>query len=127
MEGVRQKNTIWQIARGCLIALTVSLVGILIFAFVLRFCNIGDMAIKIVNQIIKIVSVLLGVLVALKKDKAKGLLKGAVIGALYTITSYLVFSILVASFSFGLSMIFDLIFSSIVGLICGIIFVNIKK
>jgi len=127
MEKVINKNNISQVFKGCLIALCVSLIGILLFAVVLRFINISDTLIKIINQIIKVVSVLLGVKVCLKKDKSKGLVKGSCVGAVYTITSYLVFSLLVASFSFGLSIIYDLIFSSLIGLICGVIFVNSKK
>lgn len=127
MEKTINKNVFSQIFKGCLIALCVSLIGILLFAVVLKFVNVGDNLIKVINQIIKVVSVLLGVKVCLKKDKHKGLVKGSCVGAVYTITSYLVFSILVASFSFSLSIVYDLIFSSVIGLICGVIFVNSKK
>ena len=127
MQKTINKNMLSQIFKGCLIALCVSLIGILLFAVVLKFVSVGDTLIKIVNQIIKVVSVLLGVKVCLKKDKSKGLMKGSCVGAVYTITSYLVFSILIASFSFSLSIVYDLIFSSVIGLICGVIFVNSKK
>lgn len=127
MEKTINKNVFLQIFKGCLIALCVSIVGILLFAVVLRFVDLSETLIKIINQVIKITSVLLGVKFCLKGDKSKGLAKGSCVGIFYTITSYLVFSILVASFSFGLSIIYDLIFSSIVGLICGVIFVNSKK
>ena len=89
--------------------------------------NISDLTIKIINQIIKGFSVLLGVFICLKNNKEKGLIKGAIIGAAYTLLSYLIFSILVASFSFSASIIYDMIFASIIGLICGIMFVNLKK
>ena len=127
MDKAIKKQNFSQVAKGILIALAVSLIGILIFAVVLRFVNFSDMGIKITNQIIKILSVLLGVFICLKKDKSKGLIKGTIVGAIYTISSYLLFSILVASFSFSASIIYDLIFSSIVGLVCGVLFVNLKK
>lgn len=122
-----RKNLFSQILKGCLIALCISIIGILVFAFVLRFVTINDISIKIINQIIKVLSVLFGVMVCLKKDKSKGLVKGSIIGVVYTISSYLLFSLLVASFSFGFSIMYDIIFSGIVGLISGVIFVNSKK
>ena len=127
MEGVLKRKSFSQIAKGVLISLTVSLVGILLFAIVLRFVNLSDLTIKIINQIIKVLSVLFVVIVCLKKDKTKGMLKGAVLGVFYTFFSYLVFSILVANFSFSISFIYDLIFSCIVGILCGVLFVNLKK
>lgn len=122
-----RKNTISQIVKGCLVALSVSVIGILVFAVVLRFLSLNDLTIKIVNQIIKVLSVLLGVMISLKKDKTKGLIKGSIVGIIYTLSSYLLFSILVATFSFGLSIIYDMIFSGVVGLVSGVMFVNSKK
>lgn len=121
------KNNISQLVRGTLVSISISLVAILLFAVILRFVNLPDIVIKIINQVIKVLSILFGVKVMLKRDHTKGLLKGTMLGIIYTITSYLVFSILVSSFSFGLSFLYDLIFSALVGLICGVIFVNTKR
>ena len=126
MENSLKSKNFLQILKGVGVSLVVSLVGILVFAFVLRFVNIGDNLIKIINQVIKVLSVLLGVSLTLKKDKTKGLLKGAGVGALYTLLAYLVFSVLVGNFNFGLSLVFDTIFAAVIGLICGVIFVNVK-
>ena len=115
------KRDFVKILKGCLVALSVALVGILLFALFLRFFNVSDVVIKIVNQIIKFLSVFFGVFVCLKKDYSKKLLKGAIVGGLYTLTSYLVFSILVSTFSFGLSTLFDLLFATVSGMICAII------
>lgn len=121
------KNNVSGIIRGLLVSISISLIAILIFAVLLRFVTLPDIVIKIVNQIIKVLSILFGVKATLKKDKSKGLIKGIVLGILYTFTSYLVFSVLIASFSFGLSFLYDIIFSALVGLICGVIFVNAKR
>ena len=42
------------VLKGSLMALSVCLILILIFAFVLRFCSVSDSLIKPINQIIKI-------------------------------------------------------------------------
>lgn len=65
------------ILKGALIALSVSLVLILIFAFILRFLPIADAVISPVNQIIKGISVLIGALFAMKKCQEMGLITGA--------------------------------------------------
>lgn len=121
------KNFALSIIKGVLIGLSVALVGILIFAFVLRFTNISDKIITPVNQVIKGVSIFLGVFVGMKKHKEKGLLSGFLIGLLFTILAFLVFSILDGVFCFDKTFLNDIIFGSIIGGICGIICVNLKK
>ena len=113
--------------KGTLIALSFSLVGILIFAFILKFTNISESVITPVNQVIKGVSIFLGVFIALKKQKGNGLVSGLLIGLGFKIVAFLVFSALSRHISFDLSLLYDMLFGTIIGGICGIICVNIKK
>jgi putative membrane protein (TIGR04086 family) len=120
-------NVLSGFIKGVLVSLITTLIGIFLFALVLRFVDLNTIIIKVVNQIIKILSVLFGVKVCLKGNKSRGLLKGAVVGVLYTVLSYLIFSLLVSSFSFGLNLIYDILFLGLAGVVCGVIFVNSKK
>lgn len=113
--------------KGSLMALSFSLILICIFAFVLRFFDIPEEAIKPVNQIIKIVSILLGTLIGMKGCKEMGLITGFFIGILYTVLAFVVFSLLNGGFNFERSLINDLIFGGITGGICGIVAVNFRK
>lgn len=115
------------IIKGTLIALCVSLVLILIFAFLLKFTNIPDSAVKPINQVIKGASVFIGVFVGMKKIKELGLVSGLLIGICYTILAFLVFSLLGGSFVLDLTLLTDIVFGAIIGAICGIICVNLKK
>ncbi len=115
------------IAKGVLIALCTSLVLVLVFAFLLKFTNISDSAIAPVNQVIKGISIFLGVFVGLKKCKELGLVSGLLIGFIYTLVAFLVFSILSGAFSFDITLLTDTVFGAVIGAICGIISVNIKK
>ena len=127
---MKEKNSspiVGSIAKGTLIALCVSLILVLIFAFLLKFTNIPDTIISPVNQIIKGVSIFLGVFIGLKKSKELGLVSGLLIGFIYTFLAFLVFSILAGSFSFDVTLFTDIVFGAIIGAICGIICVNIKK
>lgn len=112
---------------GTMIAVCVSLILVLVFAFMLKFTNIPDSAIKPVNQIIKGVSVFVGVFIGLKKTREMGLVSGLLIGFIYTILAFLIFSVLSGHFVFDISIVTDMVFGAVIGAICGIICVNIKK
>lgn len=122
-----KNKLILSILKGVLVGLCVSLVGILLFAFILRFTSISDTIIAPVNQVIKGVSIFLGVFVGLKKHKEMGLLSGLLIGLLFTIFAFLVFSILDGHFTFDRTFLNDIVFGCVIGAICGIICVNLKK
>ena len=127
VASLKNKNAIFQILKGILVAVCFSLIGILLFALSLRFFDMSDLGIKIVNQIIKTLSILSGCFVCLKADRKNGLVKGILISVLYTIVSFFLFSILNGEFSFSVSILFDLLFSFVVGAISGILCVNIFK
>lgn len=123
----KDRSFLLAILKGSLVALCVSLVGILIFAFILKFANISDGAIRPINQIIKGISILVGVFVAMRKLDKMGLVGGLLIGLTYTILAFVVFSILDGNFEFNLTLLNDLLFGGIMGAICGIIAVNVKR
>ena len=123
----KDRSFLLAIIKGSLIALCISLVGILIFAFILKFASISDKAIRPINQIIKGVSVLIGVFVAMRKVDKMGLVGGLLIGLVYTILAFVVFSTLDGHFVFNLTLLKDFLISGIMGTICGIIAVNKKK
>ncbi|MGN0797973.1 MAG: TIGR04086 family membrane protein [Christensenellales bacterium] len=128
MEGVLDKKAnILGVLKGVLVAVCVSIVGVLLFAVVYKFVPMNGTTIKIVNQVIKVLSVVLGVNVALKGNKTKGAVKGILIGAIYSIVAYAIFGLLSSTFTFNLSILYDVIFAGLVGLIAGIFLVNLKK
>lgn len=128
MENIEKQSFVWLIVKGALYALTMSLILILVFAFVLRFFGIGEGAISAIVQIIKGVAVLFGTLVAMKKTKEMGFLCGMTIGLIFTLLSFAVFSVLDNfTFEFSRTLLNDIVFGSIIGGICGIIAVNAKK
>lgn len=126
---LKVKDSIWwSILRGAFIAVSISLMLILLFALVIKFLNINDSWILPINQIIKTISIFLGVFFALNQyNRSRGFLKGFLIGVIYTILAYGVFSILAGEFSFTLTSLTDMIFGGVIGGICGIIVVNIRK
>lgn len=123
----RKENLVFSLLKGVIISLCISLVSVLVFAFLLKFTNISESIITPINQIIKGVSIFLGTFLGLKKEKKMGLISGLLIGMIYTLLAFVVFSALNGSFVFNRTLITDFCFGGIIGAICGIICVNIKK
>ena len=123
--GKTLKSNFIYILKSTLIAVLISVGLILVFAVTLKFVDFSDGIIKIINQVIKIFSIFFGCFSLLKKDKTKALVKGTCLGAMYSCIAFVVFSILNSSFTFGLANIFDLLFSTIFGAVCGVFCANI--
>ncbi len=115
------------VLKGAVFSLCVSLIGVLCFAFLLKFTNISEKLVTPVNEVIKGISIFLGVFLGFKRERKYGLLGGLLIGILFTLFAFLSFSILGGGFSFDLTFLYDLIFGGILGAICGVICVNLKK
>ena len=113
------------IFKGIGIALAVTLIGVFAFAIVITLASLSTGVIKAVNQFIKILSIFLACIFAVKSGK--GLIKGAFIGILSTLLTYMIFSLMESSVCFDGVFILDLVFGLIVGAISGIISVNLKK
>ena len=124
-ENIEKNGFISSIIKASALAIIVSLVGVLIFALVLTFTDLDSSVIKPVNQFIKILSVFLGCFFFVKENA--GLIKGLFVGVIATALVYVIYSFLGTSVKFNISFFIDLAFMAIIGGICGIISVNVKK
>lgn len=119
------KTDVTDVLKAVLFATLISLALVLIFAIVIRFANVENKVIMPVNVAIKILSLLAGVLLALKNPQ-NGLVKGAISGLLYMLFTFLIFSALNGFKDVTFSWI-DLITLPVAGAISGIIKVNLKS
>ena len=119
------KTDVTDVLTAVLFATLISLALVLIFAIVIRFANVENKAIMPVNVAIKILSLLVGVLLAFKNPQ-NGLVKGAISGLLYMLFTFLIFSALNGFKDVTFSWI-DLITLPVAGAISGIIKVNLKS
>jgi putative membrane protein (TIGR04086 family) len=126
-ESKVKENNYIDLFKGLLISIISSLIAILIFAFLLKFIDFSDLTINIINQIIKVISIFLGMKKMLANNKEKGLLKGLLLGALYSIFTFAIFSILNNKWDFSLKLLFDTLFDMAVGSIFGTLVVNMSK
>lgn len=123
---IKSNSLLTNCLKGALIALVISLIAILIFAFIIKTIGLASSLISPINQVIKALSIFVGITFVLKKNKEKGLIKGLLIGLIYTLLAFVIFSILSGGFSFDKSLFNDCLFGAITGMICGVISVNIK-
>lgn len=126
-ETRKNNNLIITTIKGVIPSIILTLILILVFALLIRFFNIPDTWIFPVNQAIKFISLFVGIILALKSIKEKGFMVGTLIGIFYSISSFLLFSILRGNFTFSLSNVYDILLTMLAGGLIGIISVNIIK
>lgn len=114
------------ILKCCLLGVVVTLVGIVILAFVLKFVDLSSTMINYINDIIKGLSIFVIMLCIKKHSSDKLILKAIGAGIIYALLTFIIFSILNGSFVFNLAFVYDLLFSVIVAVLITII-INILK
>ena len=117
--------TILSGVKGVVIALLFSLVSVLVFALVIDLCSLPLSSIKPVNCILKIIAVCLGTVFAVSGDK--GLIKGMLVGAIISISAYLLFGSIGGQVDFNLTFLWEVLLGLAIGGISGIIAIAIKK
>lgn len=121
-----KKSTVFDIIRGVLLAMVISLIGVLLLALIVKLTSIGSDVILPINQVLKIASILLGCILGIK-DKVKGALKGGIIGLLYSLLSIFVFLILNKTLDGSSINYIDIISGLAAGALSGIIAVNFRR
>ncbi len=122
----RTKNGfIPEVLRGAATAYLCTLALVLIFALVLKAATISSLAVKVVNQFIKAISLFVGCFFSFSGDK--GLFKGALTGVLWAAVVYATFAILGGGSFTALAVVLDFVFAAIVGGLSGIVAVNARR
>ena len=120
------KNLFTDVLKGLLLSIIIGVILILIFGIIVRFVPIEKNVLIGVNQAIKVLSIFLGCFLGFKEKKF-GLLKGAIVGILYTLSINLIFGIIEKNINFNVSTLIELGLGLTIGIISGIIAVNIKR
>ena len=118
-------NVALQCLKSVIIAVSFSLISILIFALILKVFSIPNSVIKPVNYLIKCTSVFLGCYFSIKGEK--GAIKGFIFGLLIIIVCFLLFSSLSCKFNFSFNLVWEILLGGVLGVISGIIAVNKKQ
>ena len=120
-----QKNSVFSLIKSVLSALALSLVFAIIFAFVLRFASLPYKAVYPINQVLKGLSLCVGILLYIRGEK--GWLKGGACGILFTAVSYLTFSSMGGNFSLSWLFLVELLLTAFIGAVSGSLAVNVRR
>ena len=118
-------ENLFQVIKGTGLGLGLSLFSALLFAVLLRCTYIPDGWIYPVNQTLKTVCIVVGVLLCVRGEK--GYLKGGAIALLFTALSYLAFSSIGGDFSLSWMIVVELFISVMAGVLSGSIAVNFRR
>lgn len=116
-----------KIVIGSGISLLITLILLLIISAILTFTNVSENIITVSVIIISALSILIGSIVSALNINKNGILNGALVGAIYMITIYLLSSIFVSGFEINMQSIIMIGTSILAGMIGGIIGVNFHK
>lgn len=129
MENVKEsefsKNII-RIIKGSVTAIILTLILLLIFAIILTYTPLQENAINPVIIVISGISILIGSSISTIKINKNGLINGSLVGLIYILSIYLISSIAGAGFNLNSYSAIMIIVSIIMGMIGGIIGVNLK-
>lgn len=119
------RKDIFQIVKAAAAAIIVSLLFVLIFTLIIQLFSLPLDAVKPVNQVLKILSIIAGGLIFIRGDK--GWLKGIIYGLIAVVATYLLYGAIAHSLSISWKFAIEILLGAVSGAITGIIAVNIKK
>lgn len=115
------------ILKGSIISIIITLVFLVIFSLVIANTNVKESTIIPGIIIISAMSLLIGSIISTLKVSKKGLLNGALVGVIYIIILYIISSFVNQNFEINVKCLIMIVTSIIMGMIGGIIGINIKK
>ena len=118
MDASVRKSTILQSLKSGVLSFVFSCVGVLILALIAKLCNIGDKALPIINQVLKVIAVAIGTLISVKDEKF--LLKAIIGAVIFWLLSFALYAIMGGQFNFG-QIAIDLAIALVVSVVIAII------
>lgn len=115
------------ILKGVVIGYAITIVLTLIYAALLAYTDINESTIPTFMFVISIISVFIASSIIVIKTKEKGLKNGGLIGFTYILLIYILGSITGKGFEMTGYVIVTMIFNILLGMIGGVIGVNIAK
>ena len=122
---VKADKNIIRIIKGSVFSILITLILLFIYAILLTSTNIPESTMSVVVITITGISILIGSSISSFKIKKRGIVNGGLVGLIYIITIYLISSIALIGFSMNITSIIMLTVAIVIGMIGGIIGVNL--
>lgn len=123
MQKIKSLNwsSLLSIIKCCMLGILATLIGVIIFAIVLKFVDLSSNVIGYINDVIKAISIFVMILCLKRANGEKLIIKAIFAGLLYAILSMIIFAILNQNFAFNLSILNDILFAVIVSVVVSVI------
>ena len=122
----RGKSALGAVLRGVLVSASITVISVAVFALILNWWDASDRAITAINQVVKFVSILAGVVSALDGQTQGGTARGVCVGLLYMALGYAMYVLLGGgSFAVG-NMLGEMLLGSAVGAVTGAVRANLS-
>ena len=115
------------VARGSIIAITITLVCLVIFSVILANTEVAESTINPVIILVTAVSIFVGSIMSVSRISKRGIINGGIVGMIYFLAIYILSGIVNSNFSINISGIILIICGILAGMLGGIVGVNIKK
>lgn len=122
----RNTKGVGRLLRGLGVSILTTLVGVALFSLLMQWVKPSDGAIRVFNQVLKLLSIALGVWSAVGRGGEKGLMRGAAVGLGYMGLGVALYAILSGQQAAFSSYLADLAMGVAGGSIVGMILSNIS-
>jgi len=121
----KDESKILILAKSVFLALIISLVCIIIYAIVLSLTSVSDSTMSVITQVITMISIVASAIYCSRKIKSKGWLYGMIVGIIFILVIIPISMIWGQVPTFDKYFIARVLMAALVGLIGGMIGVNI--
>ena len=122
----KEEKNIIRLIKGSISSIIISVIFLFVYAIVLTYTTVPESTMPLVITVIIGVSILIGSSISSMKIKKNGFINGGVVGLIYMLFLYISSSMALSGFSINLNTLILIISGIVVGMIGGIIGVNIK-
>ena len=126
-ERSNKNSNFINVARGSIIAMTITLVCLVIFSVILANTEVAESTINPVIILVTAVSIFVGSIMSVSRISKRGIINGGIVGMIYFLAIYILSGIVNSNFSINISGIILIICGILAGMLGGIVGVNIKK
>ena len=123
---MRKDMRFFDFIKGALLSIFITVLGVAALALFVKDVNSPDNTVSIISVVIKVISIVAGVIFASVKIRKKGWATGATIAGIYWLAC-LGLSALNGGIAFSLGMILDFLLTCAIGVVSGILTVNALK
>ncbi len=122
----KEEKNIIRLIKGGISSIIISVILLFIYAIILTYTAVPESTMPLVITVVIGISILIGSSISSMKIKKNGFINGGVVGLIYMLFLYISSSMALSGFSMNLNTLILIISGIVVGMIGGIIGVNIK-